>query len=63
MALLPELAAASQSEGNDSDAINVPLSAAAQFAGTDPDHTFSTALVPTAVSMASRRALRTVTDS
>jgi hypothetical protein len=63
MALAPLAASAIQLLGKVSSAISVPLSAAAQLAGGEPENTRNSAEAPTAVSMASRRALRTVTES
>src|SRR4030095_3886795 len=61
--LLPVAAAFIQSLGNVSVASTVPLSAVATFAGCAPVRILSTALVPIAVSIASTRALRTVSES
>jgi hypothetical protein len=62
-ALLPDDAAAIQSDGRVSVANTVPLSDVATFAGAAPVRIFSTALVPIVVSMASSRALRTPTEN
>jgi hypothetical protein len=58
-ALLPLLAAASQSEGSVNVARVVPESAAAQFAGTEPVKIFKVGAVPIFVSIASRIAFLT----
>lgn len=63
IALEPLEAADIQSEGRVKEASTVPLSAVAQLAGTEPVRIFNTALVPTAVSMASNLAFRTVTEN
>src|SRR4029450_3466523 len=61
--LLPVAAAFIQSLGKVNVASTVPLSAVATFAGCAPVRILSTALVPMAVSIASSRALRTVSES
>lgn len=60
---VPPEAAASQSLGQVISARMVPVSAAAQFAGAEPVLIRMMAEVPTAVSIASSRALRTVVES
>jgi len=63
IAFAPEDAAASQSDGQVIDARTVPLSAAAQFAGADPDRISKVGAVEIAVSIASSRAFLTVVDN
>lgn len=62
-AFAPEAAAASQSEGRVSVARTVPESAVAQVAGAAPVRIRISAEVLIVVSMLSRRALRTATES
>jgi hypothetical protein len=62
-ALLPDDAAAIQSDGKESVASTVPLSAVATFAGAAPVRIFNTALVLIVDSIASSRALRTATEN
>ncbi len=59
----PDDAPLAQSDASVNEARTVPLSAAAQLAGAEPDLILTTAAVPIAVSTASRRALRTVVES
>src|SRR5689334_1069059 len=63
LALLPDAAAAIQSDWRFMVASTLPLSAVATSAGGDPVRILSTADVPIAVSIASRRALRTAVES
>jgi hypothetical protein len=58
LALAPPEAAAIQSEGHGISAIFVPVAAAAQFAGRDPDQIWRRADVPTVLSNWSRIVLR-----
>ena len=61
MALLPDDAAAIQSEGRSSVANTVPVRAAAQLAGGVLDRISSEQLVPLVLSIVSSRALRVET--
>ena len=63
IALLPDAASAIQLLGRLISASRVPLSAVAHVAGGAPERMRRIALVPMFVSMASRRALRTATES
>lgn len=63
LALLPDDAAAIQSDGRARVANSDPLSAVAQSAGAAPVRIYRFALVPMVVSIASNRALRAVTDN
>lgn len=63
LALLPDDAAAIQSDGRAIVANSDPLSAVAQSAGADPVRIYRLALVPVVDSIVSNRALRTATDN
>lgn len=63
LAFDPDAAAASQSAGSEQVASTVPLSASVIAAGAAPVLILSTADAPIAVSIASSRAFRTVTEN